>query len=147
MKIRLLIYKKGAQHQSGFTLIESVLALVVIGIGVFGLMNLFQGTVSNVVSTDQAIQATQLARERLERIVFDKKMNGYDFINTANYPAVESFTGSFSAFTRNISILEVSDSNLTTSSNNSGYKRVTVTVAWSDSNQVVLETLVTKWNE
>ena len=134
-------------RQRGFTFIETVMAIVVIGVGLFGLMHLFTGTVSNAFVTDQAIQATELARERLERVVFDKKMNGYNYVTTANYPAVENFTGAFSPFTRTMTILEVRSDNLTTASAGSGYKRVSVTVSWPTGHSVQLETLVTKWNE
>ncbi len=134
-------------RERGFTLIETVMAVLIIGISLFGLMHLFQGTVSTAFDTDQAVRATQLARERLERMIFDKKMNGYNYIVAANYPAVENFTGDFSPFSRRVSITEVRGDNLTTPAPNTGYKRVVVTVSWDATNRVQLETLVTQWNE
>lgn len=133
--------------QHGFTLVEAVLAVLVIGVGLFGVMNLFQGSVSSSFTTDRAIQATQLARERLERLTFDKKMFGYDYVNSANYPAIENFTGDYAPFSRTITIQEVRASDLSTLENRSGYKRVNVSVAWPGGNNVSLETLLTKWNE
>lgn len=133
--------------ESGFTLIETVLAIVVIGVGLFGVMHLFQGTVSDAMITDQAVQATALARERLERIIFDKKMNGYDYVTQANYPTVESFTAPYLPFTRVVTIQEVRATDLASPQTNSGYKRVNVMVRWGTANQVGVETLVTRWNE
>ncbi len=131
----------------GFTLVETVLSVFIIGVALFGLMHLFQGSVRTAADTDQAVQAASLARERLERILFDKKMNGYDFVTQANYPAVENFTGAFAPFTRTVAIREVRETDLTTDQANSGYKRVTVGVQWGANGHVTLETLATKWNE
>ncbi|MBI2083293.1 MAG: prepilin-type N-terminal cleavage/methylation domain-containing protein [Deltaproteobacteria bacterium] len=135
------------RRETGFTFIETVLAILIIGIGLFGIMNLFQGTVSTSVDTDRTLQATELARERIERILFDKKMNGYDYVTTANYPMIESFSGSFAPFSRTISIREVESDNFNLDRNGSGYKRVAVTVSWEGGRVVMLETLLTKWNE
>ena len=134
-------------RESGFSFIEAILAVVIIGIGIVGLMNLFQRTVSQGLVSDRAVQASQLAHERLERIIADKKGRGYDFITMANYPAIESFTGAFAPFTRTLSIQEVRDSDLMTPQPNTGYKRITVVVTAPGGLSVTEETLVTRWNE
>lgn len=135
------------RREKGFTFIETILTILIIGIGLFGIMNLFQGTVSTSVDTDRTLQATQLARERIERVLFDKKMNGYDYVTTANYPAIESFSGPFSPFSRTISIQEVRSDDFNQAQANTGYKKVSVTVSWGQGRQVSLESLVTQWNE
>lgn len=135
------------KRENGFTFIETILAILIIGIGLFGIMNLFQGTVSTAVDTDRTLQATQLARERIERILFDKKMNGYNFVTTANYPTIENFTGAFAPFSRTISIQEVRSDNFNVTQPGTGYKKVSVTTSWGTNSRVTLETLVTQWNE
>ena len=133
-------------NTKGFTLIETILAMMVVAIGIFGTMNLFYNTVNRAFETDAYIQATALARERLEEITFDKKMNLYASIVSANYPATENLTGAYSAYTRTVTILEVNPADLSSAQNNSGYKKVTVTVSWNGGS-VTLATLLTSWGE
>lgn len=131
----------------GFTLIETVLAISLIAVGFLGTFAMFQNSLGSAVTSVQTLQATWLARERLERVLFSKEMNGYASITTANYPSPETFTGTFSPFTRTTQILEVSSANLTSASNGSGYKRVTVAVTWVGGHSIQLEGLVTLWGE
>jgi len=132
--------------KSGFTLIETVLAMIVLAIGIFGTMHLFYQTADRAFDTDIAIRATSLARDRLEQVIFGKKMNGYASVNATNYPPTESLTGNYSGLTRTTSILEVNPTNLVSAQNGSEYKRVTVTVAWNGGS-ITLDTLVTLWGE
>ncbi len=133
-------------NTKGFTLIETILAMMVVAIGIFGTMHLFYNTVDRAFETDAYIQATALARERLEEITFDKKMNGYAFIVSANYPTTENLTGIYSAYTRTVTILEVNPADLKSSQSNSGYKKITVKVSWNGGS-VTLDTLLTFWGE
>lgn len=135
-----------SNRQKGFTLIETILAMLVLAVGIFGTMHLFYQTTHRTFETDAYLKATALAREKLEEITFDKKMNGYAYAVDANYPVSEVLTGNFSDFTRTISIREVDATDLNTTQNNSGYKKVTVMVSWSGGS-LTLDTLVTLWGE
>lgn len=130
---------------SGFTLIETVIAMAVITMGLFGTMSLFYNTVGTSMNSHLTVMASSLVRERLEKIIFDKKMQGYDFVQIANYTTPETFTGAFAPFTRTTQIQEVDSVDLTTPRSNTDYKRITVTVSWTGGNQVRLATLVTRW--
>ena len=134
--------------KNGFTLIEAVLALVLLAGGLLGIMTLFQRNVSNANVMEQTLKATFLAQERMEQIILDKKYKLYPFIVSANYPTSENLTAQgFPGYTRTIQILEVDSNNLSSASNGSGYKRITVAVSVSGGDTVTLTTLLTKWGE
>lgn len=129
----------------GFTLIETVLATVVISVGLIGIFAMIRNSLGSSVTSLQSLQAAWLARERLDRILYEKEMQGYGFAVAANYPGPETFAGNFSPFVRATEILEVDDDDLTSPRADSGYKRVTVTVTWPPGNSVAVEGLVTDW--
>lgn len=129
----------------GFTLIETVLAISLISVGMLGTFAMIQNSLGSSVTSTQTLQATWLARERLDRILFNKEMSGYNFIIPANYSGNETFTGALIPFTRTTQIVEVSSADLASAQSGSGYKRVTVSVTWPGNNSVTLEGLVTLW--
>ncbi|MBI4373745.1 MAG: prepilin-type N-terminal cleavage/methylation domain-containing protein [Deltaproteobacteria bacterium] len=135
------------KKEKGFTFLETILAILIVGIGLLGITNLFQRSVSQSVDTERVLQATQLARERLEQLLFDKKMRGYDYVVSSSYPVTENLGGLFAPFSRTISIREVRSNDLDQTQAGTGYKRVLVTVSWPVGRQVALETLMTKWME
>lgn len=124
-----MIYKK-LKNQTGFTLIESILTLVVFSIGVFGALAISQNMVINSATGDYRVMAGQLASEKIEQIIADKTFKGYSTILNSNYPS-ESLTGEFAMFTRSTQISEVSSTDYTTPAAGSGMKRVSVTVTWN----------------
>lgn len=119
------------KNQDGFTMIESVLALLVFSIGVVGALAISQNMVISAAAGDYRVMAGQLASEKIEQIIADKTFKGYGTIVNGNYPS-EPMTGEFVMFTRTTQILEVSTSDYTTASAGSGMKRVTVTVSWTE---------------
>lgn len=133
--------------RKGFTLIETVIAMTVLSMGLFGTMKVFQDSVGTSLDSHLTVIASALAREQLEKMVFDKEMNGFDFIEMANYQATESFAGPFAPFTRTVAIQKVDGNDLTTARITSDYKRIMVTVTWTGGGFVRLETLVTRWGE
>jgi Tfp pilus assembly protein PilV len=114
----------------GFTLIEAVLTILIISIGLFAMMILFDNVTRSAMEGDFATTATYLARERLERMVFDKVYKGYNYIAAGNYPASEAVLIGSQSYTRLISILEVSKNNLSVGQTGSGFKRIDVSVRW-----------------
>ena len=116
-------------RNNGFTLIELLLTIVVITAGLLGIMSLFENATRGAVLADVNVIAVDLAHEKLERIVLDKWKNGYVALNQTLYPD-ETFTGDYSIFTRQTQVSEVANTDFTTLSVGSGYKRVDVTVKW-----------------
>jgi len=122
---------KGILRKSdGFTLIELIITIVVISIGLVGVVVLFQSASRGAVRGEVDIIAANLAHEKLEQVIFDKWRNGYDSVDSDDYPQ-ETFSGDFNMYVRTTTVTEVDPSDLNTPMENSGYKRVNVRVMWS----------------
>lgn len=141
------MFKRHLKNSKGFTLIEAVLTIIIISVGLFAMMLLFDNVTRGAMEGDLATTSTYLVRERLERMVFDKVYRGYNYVVTNNYPASETVLVGNQSYTRQISILEVSKGNLSAGQAGSGYKRIDVTVTWgTGATQRVNEaTLVTNY--
>ncbi len=143
----------------GFTLIEAVLSIAVIGVGLVGMLYAFQGSVNSSLVADQTVIATNIARETMERIIAQRDCNesgcGYaatlTSINTSNTYDENPVSG-FAGFVLDSTALEVnpddddnSDDFLDASAG-SGYARVTVQVSWNNGNRSIqLATLITDY--
>ena len=140
---------RGPRSVTGFTLIEVIITLSVLAGGVMGVLTLYQRNIEQAARMEQTLIATQLAQEKLEQILLDKKYQNYAYINATNYPATPEDLASqgFAGYTRTTSIAEVDDANLTTPQNGTGYKKVTVTVLLNGTQAAKLDTLVTLWGE
>lgn len=120
----------------GFTIIELVLAIVIISVGLFGMMALFNNVTRGVMEGDMNIIATFLGREKLEQLVADKVYRGYAYIINSNYTTNENLTVGSYNFNRQFSIYEVSKTDLITALAGSGFKRIDMTIKWGeDANQ------------
>lgn len=135
-----------ARISRGFTLIEVTLTIVIISVGLFGMMFLFDNLTKGAMEGDMNITATFLNREKLEQLMFDKVYKGYDYVAINNYSASEPVMVSNSHYIRELDIYEVAKSDLTTLQVGSGFKRIDVSVKWGDgpSQKVELSTLITR---
>lgn len=143
------VFRSVLRGARGFTLIETILAIALLGIASMGLWAAFYTTVRSSGASEMMVTASFLARQQLEKVIADKKFQNlhYDYIKNANYPNGQ-LPPPYSAFSRMTGIREVNPDDLITDSNNSGYKRVEVMVLWNDGTQqrsVNLSTLVTNW--
>lgn len=119
----------------GFTLIETVMVIVVMGIIGTGILLYFTGIIS---SGSQAftIQATALAQEKMERIMADRQANGFNSI-IPEPPA--ALPAPYGGFTREVQAFCVQEADLNTASgtmpncadSDIRAKRVRVVVSWS----------------
>lgn len=141
--------KERKKNQKGFTLIETVLSILVLSIAMGGTLLLFQNATSHSVDSDYRVIAAQLANEKIESIIADKALQGYDSIIEGNYPD-ETLTGAFNGIQRIVTITEVDPNDLNTAQADSGYKRVRVTVTWGGGAAQVrtlnVDTLLTEFN-
>ncbi|HPW45606.1 MAG TPA: prepilin-type N-terminal cleavage/methylation domain-containing protein [bacterium] len=130
----------------GFTLIELLLTVVIISVGMVGIMALFENATRGAIQIDLNVIASNLAREKLERIILAKVTSGYGSITSNAYPN-ETFTGDLSVYTRSTNIAEVASSDLITPEPSSGYKRVTVTVVWGQAanQRVSIPTIISNY--
>lgn len=135
---------KKLKNQKGFTLVESIMTTVLLGVGLLGGMMVMQNSVLHTVKGDMSTIATQLASEKVESILADKAFNSYEYLDSDNYDTEQLDTYNM---TRWVSIVEVSGEDLETPSEGSGMKKVDVTVAWGDTSaeQVVVTTLISSY--
>ena len=117
------------KKQKGFTIIELLLAVVVISSGLVGIMSLFDNATRGAMQLDLNVIAANLAHEKLEEVVLDKVTNGYAALSDASY-SFENPVTDFNTYTRNVTIAEVSSLDFATPEGGSGYKKVQVTVSW-----------------
>ena len=126
----------------GFSLLEAVLAMTILAIGLVTGLSVLSNVVATSVDQEIHIIASQKASEQIEIILADRQFRGYDYVTTNNYHA-EVLSGSYN-LTKNVTITEVSSSDLVTPQINSGAKKVDVQVSWGTGayQQVLLTTLV-----
>jgi Tfp pilus assembly protein PilV len=91
--------------QSGFTLIEVVLIIVVAGVAVLPLSMLFANASIHSGDAKNATVAAQLAQTKMEEIAADKNspMRGFAYLVAGNYPA-ESPVTAFPNYSRSVTI-------------------------------------------
>lgn len=114
-----------------FTLIEAVIAMVILSVAVPAMLWAVRDAVSERNDPVLASRARWLAAERLETIIADRHSpnRGYAYVISANYPSESSVSG-FTNFARSVTIAETA-ANLVSAG--TGYKTVTVTVTYRDS--------------
>jgi len=62
----------------GFTLIELIVTLVIVGIAAYALLKMFADTLPRSPTPSQVTQAAQLAQERMELILGQRLASGYN---------------------------------------------------------------------
>lgn len=131
----------------GFTLIEAIIAIVVLAVAVPPMLWSIQDSQVSRVAPILASRARWLATEKLEDIVADRHSStrGYGYVIDANYPAEAAVTG-MTGFSRSVAITETGAA---LASGGTGYKLVTVTVGWIDARaearSLSLSTVVTDY--
>jgi prepilin-type N-terminal cleavage/methylation domain-containing protein len=114
----------------GFTLIEAIVAIVILSVGVPGLVMALADSHRKRVDPVMATRARMLASERLEQVIADRlsATRGYSYVTGANYPSESSITG-FPGFSRTTTVTETG---VSLSGGGTGYKIVQVTVTYTD---------------
>ncbi|MBT3182319.1 MAG: type II secretion system protein [Deltaproteobacteria bacterium] len=114
----------------GFTLIEAVLIMAVVGSAFFGFGYLFGNLDQEALTADLSVLATKLAREKIEE-VFQTKADGgaggYALVVDEGSATVTSGAWSFS---RTVDTTYVSPGDFSPSLIDTGYKKVEVVVSW-----------------
>ena len=116
--------------QTGFTLIETIAAIVLLAALVPGVLWAIQEAHLARANPTMASKARWLAVEKLEDVIADRHSStrGYSYLVKGNYPAEPSVTG-LTAYSRTVSFSETAAD---LSSAGTGYMTVTVTVGWTD---------------
>lgn len=126
--------------RNGFTLIETILTLLIIGIGLFGIMALYNNLSYQLYSTDMKVVAAEIAQQKMEQLLAQKAMHGY--VSIVSQPA-EAVVSGPTTFSRSTTVEYVNPTTMAVSAVDTGYKRITVTVTWSGSAGVTVVSLVT----
>jgi prepilin-type N-terminal cleavage/methylation domain-containing protein len=138
-------------NKGGFTLIETIITLVVLSIAAVGVLSVFTTGIKGSASPSLVGQATQLAQEKMDMIIGDR-MNtarGFNYIIPGNYAAENPITG-FAGFNRSVAIICVNAGTLNADNGApppcaSGYTHVTVTVSNTTIGTVTVDGLVTNY--
>ncbi len=91
-------------NKKGFTLIELVLVMVIMGISSLGLVVVMQQVVTNIHKPQVIATATALAEKEMERLM------RLSFSSTIA-EAQQSYTGNFSAYTHTTTITSIDANN------------------------------------
>ena len=130
-----LLQRHSRSHQHGFTLIETLVALVVLSIGMLGMSRLTVSTITVHTTNDHLAKASALLQDSMERL----KKAGYASTNpgtvTDQYSALASYSTSggtpfdYSLYKRVTSVAAQSPA--------PNMKTVTVTVFWHNDQQAL----------
>jgi len=112
------------------SIIEVVLALMILSVGLPPLMVCFAEASIQSVRPAQATIAAFLAQERMEEIIARRyrKTDGYGALTTSEFPP-EAVVAGYPGFSRSVAI-RYATADLGTSASDVGYKVVRVTVGW-----------------
>lgn len=125
----------------GFTFVETILALVLIGTGLFGITYLYSNMSHQMYHADLQIIAADLAQQKLERKIAQKAFSGYAAVATE---VNEALTVGTYSFTRATTVEYIDPATMAVAVADTGYKRVSVRVTWpGNATGVLLMTLVT----
>lgn len=128
-----------AKRVQGYSLIEIILVVLILGIALPPIITIFSQNLSNNVKSEWYTKATLLAEERMEQILSDKRAHSYEYIVSPDrYPEDTPESG----FTRTVSIDE------------SGhiidgipYAEIQVTISHPSINDVTITAWVTNYEE
>lgn len=122
--------------EDGFTLIEIILAILIISIAVVGLTSVISFTGRGSLNAEVMSTAAALAQERMEQLMAAKRNAGYGAL--ALGPAADPpFAAPFDKYSRNVEICLVDaallnpDCDPAAPNIDAGYKRATVSVNYA----------------
>ncbi len=124
----------------GFTLIETIISILIIGIAFLGLVAVVIGVFTNATRDETMAITTSLAKGEMERML------GLDFASVAdeNRDAAEAFSGNFSNYSWQVRVdavpIAIADDATMTN-----YKQIEVRVTNAIVGDINLKTIVTNY--
>lgn len=131
-------------NRRGLSLVEVVIAIVILGLAVPPLMFEMAAGVRQREATLVQQNLTQLAAERMWEIFADHAdpSRGYDYLADGAYPD-ETAPRGLTGYTRQTTIQEVSSTDYRTAAAGSGIKRFRILVSGPLNSTLTIESLVT----
>lgn len=130
--------------EGGFTLIETIIVLIVLSIAAVGVLSVFISGMRGSADPLLVTQAVQLAQGEMDQIIGSKRAAGFGSIAIGN--SLPCATAMPSGFTCSRNIYYVNAADLTTSVPvPTEYKHVTVTVSNAAIGDVSMDTLVSNY--
>lgn len=138
---------KGLLRRSprGFTMVEVVLSLVVLGVALVPLINLFYEGAERNKLVPQVV-ASLLAAEKMEESIASRALQGWTnfTVSPSNYSNIDSTN--FPGYQWKVEVNNVQKGNFNqVVGSSTGYKRITVFVKRPDSQEHALTTIVTDY--
>jgi prepilin-type N-terminal cleavage/methylation domain-containing protein len=134
-------------NSRGFTLIETVITLVVLSLAAVGVLSVYTSGMKGSVNPLLISQATMLAQGEMDKVFGERAANGFGAgtLATGNPPCQSTMTLD-SNFTCNRTIYFVDPAvDLNTPSAATDYKHVTVTITQPIIGTVVVDSLITNY--
>lgn len=126
------IIKNGKQY--GFTLVEVLIAVVVIIIGMWLMMNAFLLASEGIIVSERRMKAVSYVQEVMENYVISSDF-GDSNLNASGGSKTSHSVDTVDGFTRSYDVWYVTSSNLYNPSGVSDYKRIQVKI--SDNNNTI----------
>ena len=140
---RIKLHKKN----SGFTLVETLIALAILMIAVLAIVQLFPLGLKASHQAKNTTLATNLAQAKMEELISESYSNLA--VGTTTEESLSTIDSDFSNFTR-VTPINYMDGNLDISAQDLGLKKVVVYVSWpnpftSDRSTTSLVTLINEF--
>ena len=134
-----------ARGEAGFTLIEAILSLVVLGIALVPLMNLFAQAPERNKLVPQVV-ASLLGAEKMEETIANRALQGWASFTASPSAYANIDSTNFPGYQWKVEVVNVqrNDFNQVVGSS-TGYKRITVFVKRPDGQEHKLVTMVTDY--
>ena len=133
-------------HSKGFTLIETIITLVILSLAAVGVLAVFSFGIGESADPSLRNQAIGLLQEKMDNVAALRQSGGFDAV-VADPGA--AFPAPFGAFSWARTAVCVTQADVDTATGAppcaSGYARATVTISWGGVNAVSASTLVTEY--
>ena len=124
----------------GFTIVETVIAIVVIGIAFLGLLSVFMGVFTNAVRDETMAIAVSLTKGEMERV----SSLDFDSVSDENRDSPAGFSGNFSNYSWQVRVDAV-PVGIANDPSMDNYKQVEVRITNTMIGSVSLKTIVTNY--
>lgn len=119
--------RKHTGHEAGFTLVEILLSLVLIGAISLSVLSALQVAAGQILNLRKHHQALALAQAGMEKIYYFRDVHGYDYLTSDHFPS-ESNPDGISGFVR---LYLISSLDSTREQIAENMKKITVRVQWN----------------